>query len=168
MRFMDRLIYGLIAERRRSTAKHDDLLNLLLEARDEESGVGLSDQELRDEALTIFATGYETTANALVWAWCLLATHPEAGVRFHEEVDRVLKARTPTAEDLQHLPYTRAVFDESLRLYPPAPAVQRKATTPTMVAGSWCPTGAVVLVGTYNLHRHPAFWRDPERFEPER
>jgi cytochrome P450 len=168
MRSMDRLIYGLIAERRHSGAKHDDLLDLLLRARDEETGAGLSDQELRDEALTIFAAGHETTANALAWTWYLLAAHPEAKARFHEEVDRVLKGRTPNADDLQHLPYTRAVFDESLRLYPPAPAVQRKATTPATVGGLPVPAGAIVLVGTYNLHRHPAFWRDAERFMPER
>lgn len=168
MQFMDRLIYGLIAERRRSGATHDDLLDLLLRARDEETGDGLSDQELRDEALTIFAAGHETTANALAWTWYLLATHPEATARFHEEVDRVLQGRTPNADDLQHLPYTRAVFDESLRLYPPAPAVQRKAAATATVAGMPLPAGAVVLVGTYNLHRHPAFWRDPERFLPER
>jgi cytochrome P450 len=168
MQFMDTLIYRLIAERRRSGGEHDDFLDLLLQARDEESGVGLSDQELRDEALTIFAAGHETTATALARTWYLLATHPEAKVRFHEEVDRVLKGRTPTAEDLQHLPYTRAVFDESLRLYPPAAAVQRKATSPATVGGVPVPAGAVLLVGTYNLHRHPSFWPDSERFLPER
>ncbi|MGA6827414.1 cytochrome P450 [Nitrospira sp. NS4] len=168
MQFMDGLIYGLIAERRRSGAKHDDLLDLLLQARDEETGAGLSDLELRDEALTIFAAGHETTANALAWTWYLLATHPEAKARFHEEVDRVLQGRTPNADDLQHLPYTRAVFDEALRLYPPAPAVQRKAATRATVGGLSLPAGAIVLVGAYNIHRHPAYWRDPERFMPER
>ncbi|HSN05243.1 MAG TPA: cytochrome P450 [Nitrospira sp.] len=168
MQFMDGLIYGLIAERRRSGAKHDDLLDLLLQARDEETGAGLSDLELRDEALTIFAAGHETTANALAWTWYLLATHPEAKARFHEEVDRVLQGRTPTADDLPHLPYTRAVFDEALRLYPPAPAIQRKAATNATVGGLSLPAGALVLVGVYNLHRHPAYWRDPERFLPER
>jgi cytochrome P450 len=168
MQFMDRLVYGLLAERRRSGAKHDDLLDLLIRARDEETGAGLSDQELRDEALTIFAAGHETTANALAWTWYLLATHPEATARFHEELDRVLQGRMPKADDLQHLPYTRAVFDESLRLYPPVPAVQRKATTGAIVGGLALPAGAVVLIGTYNLHRHPAFWRDPDCFIPER
>jgi cytochrome P450 len=168
MRFMDSLIYGLLAERRRTGATHGDLLDLLLQARDEETGAGLTDQELRDEALTIFAAGHETTANALAWTWYLLATHPEAKARFHEEVDRVLQGRTPNADDLQHLPYTRAIFDESLRLYPPAPAVQRKAATSTTVGGLPLPAGALVLVGTYNLHRHPAFWTNPERFLPER
>jgi cytochrome P450 len=168
MQFMDGLIYGLIAERRRSGAKHDDLLDRLLQARDEDTGAGLSDQELRDEALTIFAAGHETTANALAWTWYLLATHPEAKARFHEEVDRVLQGRTPNADDLPRLPYTRAVFDESLRLFPPAPAIQRKAATDVTVGGLTLPAGAVVLVGTYNLHRHPAFWSNPDRFMPER
>jgi cytochrome P450 len=168
MQFMDGLIYGLLAERRRKGAQDGDLLDLLLQARDEETGAGLSDQELRDETLTIFAAGHETTGNALAWTWYLLATHPEARARFHEEVDRVLEGRTPNADDVQHLPYTRAVFDESLRLYPPAPAVQRKATTATTVGGMSLPAGAIVLVGTYNLHRHPAFWRQPEQFMPER
>jgi cytochrome P450 len=168
MQFMDGLMYGLLAERRRSGVQHADLLDLLLQARDEETGAGLSDQELRDEALTIFAAGHETTANALAWTWYLLATHPEAKARFHEEVDRVLQGKTPNADDLQQLPYTRAIFDESLRLYPPAPAVHRKAATSTTVGGLSLPEGAFVLVGTYNLHRHPDFWQNPEQFQPER
>ncbi|MBX3303702.1 MAG: cytochrome P450 [Nitrospira sp.] len=168
MQFMDELMYGLLAERRHSGAHHDDLLDLLLQARDEETGEGLSDQELRDEALTIFAAGHETTANALAWTWYLLATHPKERAYFHEEIDQVLQGRTPTADDLQHLPYTRALFDESLRLYPPAPAVQRKAAAPTTIGGLSLPEGAFVLVGTYNLHRHPDFWPNPEQFRPER
>ncbi|HMS82940.1 MAG TPA: cytochrome P450 [Nitrospira sp.] len=168
MQFMDGLMYGLLAERRQSGAHHDDLLDLLLHARDEETGEGLSDQELRDETLTIFAAGHETTANALAWTWYLLATHHEAKARFHEEVDRVLQGRTPTAEDLEHLPYTRAIFEESLRLYPPVPAVHRKAATNTIVGGLSLPEGVFVLVGTYNLHRHQDFWTDPDHFRPER
>lgn len=168
MRFMDTLIYELVAARRESGAEYDDLLNLLLQARDEETGMGLSDQELRDEALTIFAAGHETTANALAWTWYLLALHPEAKARFHEEVDRVLQGRTPTADDLQQLPYTRALFDEALRLYPPVPAIQRKTMTRTTLGGLTLPAGAIILVGLYNLHRHPAFWPNPERFQPER
>jgi cytochrome P450 len=168
MQFMDGLMYGLLSERRRSGAHRDDLLDLLLQARDEETGEGLTDQELRDEALTIFAAGHETTANALAWTWYLLATHPEAKARFHKEVDRVLHGRTPNAEDLEHLPYTRAIFEESLRLYPPAPAVHRKAAMATTVGGLSLPEGAFVLIGTYNLHRHPDFWTNPEQFLPER
>ncbi len=168
MRFLDGLMYRLLDERHRSGAHHDDLLDLLLQARDEETGEGLSDQELRDEALTIFAAGHETTANALAWTWYLLATHPEATARFHEEVDRVLRGRTPNAGDLEHLPYTRAIFEESLRLYPPAPAIHRKAATNTTVGGLSLPEGVFVLIGSYNLHRHPDFWTNPEQFLPER
>ena len=168
LQYMDKLIYGLIAERRRTGTQHDDLLDLLLRARDEDTGAGLSDQELRDEALTIFAAGHETTANALAWTWYLLATHPEVAARFHDELDRVLQGRRPTADDLSQLPYTRAVFDEAVRLFPPVPAVQRKAATSTSIGGFSLPAGAIVLVGIYHLHRHPAFWRDPERFMPER
>ncbi len=168
MQFMDSLIYGLLTERRRSGSQHGDLLDLLLQARDEETGVGLTDQELRDETFTIFAAGHGTTATALAWTWYLLATHPEAKARFHEEVDRVLQGRTPNADDLQHLSYTRAVFEESLRLYPPAPVVQRKAAINTTVGGLPLPEGALVFVSIYNLHRHPAFWTNPDRFLPER
>jgi len=168
LQFMDNLIYELISARRQSGAEYDDLLSFLLHARDEETGMGLSDQELRDEALTIFAAGHETTANALAWTWYLLATHPEKKARFHAEVDRVLQGRTPRADDLQHLPYTRAIFDESLRLYPPVPAIQRKTLAPATLGGFTLPAQAIVLVGLYNLHRHPAFWPDPERFQPER
>ena len=168
MQFLNGLIYELLTERRRSGVRHDDLLDLLLQARDEETGTGLSDQELRDEALTIFAAGHETTANALAWTWYLLATHPDAKARFHEEVDRVLQGRTPNAGDLAQLPYTRAVFDEALRLYPPAVAIQRKTTAPVRIHGLALPAGAIILIGIYNLHRHPAFWPDPDRFRPER
>lgn len=166
--FLDGLIYGLIAERRQSGVRHDDLLDRLLHAQDEETGAGLTDQELRDEALTIFAAGHETTANALSWTWYLLANHPDVKARFYEELDRVLQGKRPGADDLPHLPYTRAIFDESLRLFPPAPAIQRKAAADSRVGGLSLPTGSVVLIGTYNLHRHPEFWADPERFVPER
>ncbi|MFN3680851.1 MAG: cytochrome P450 [Nitrospira sp.] len=168
MAFMDSLIYSLIAERRGSGHRHDDLLDRLLEARDDETGAGLTDQELRDEALTIFAAGHETTANALTWTWYLLATHPDVKARFHDELDRVLGEKRPTADDLPNLPYTRALFDESLRLFPPAPAIQRKAATDTRVGGLSLPAGSVVLIGTYNLHRHPEFWSEPDRLLPER
>jgi cytochrome P450 len=168
LQFMDTLIHELVAARRESSAQYDDLLNLLLQARDEETGMGLSDQELRDEALTIFAAGHETTANALAWTWYLLATHPAVKARFHAEIDRILQGRIPTADDLHRLPYTRAIFDESLRLYPPVPAIQRKTLTRTTLCGLTFPANTIVLVGLYNLHRHPAFWPDPERFLPER
>lgn len=168
MRSVDEVMYGLLARRRQSGATYDDLLDALLHARDDETGEGLTDQELRDEVLTIFAAGHSTTANALSWTWYLLSAHPDAKARFHEEVDRVLQGRTPSAEDLEHLPYTRAVFDESLRLYPTAPLVQRRVATPTTVRGLSLPQGALLLMSIYNLHRHPDFWPYPEQFLPER
>ncbi len=168
LRSMDELISGLLARRRQSGERHGDLLDVLLHARDDETGEGLTNQELRDEILTIFAAGHSTTANALSWAWYLLATHPDAKARFHEEVDRVLQGRTPSADDLEHLPHTRAVFEESLRLYPTAPLVQRKVATPTTVGGLSLPQDARVVVSIYNLHRHPDFWPHPEQFLPER
>ena len=168
MRSMDELIFGLLARRRQSGERHGDLLDVLFHARDDETGEGLTEQELRDEILTFFAAGHSTTANALSWAWYLLATHPDAKVRFHEEVDRVLQGRTPSAEDLEHLPYTRAIFEETLRLYPTAPLVQRKAATSTTVHGVSLPQGARVLINLYNLHRHPDFWPNPDQFLPER
>ncbi|MDI3463268.1 MAG: hypothetical protein OJF50_002089 [Nitrospira sp.] len=168
LRSMDELIYGLLARRRQSGERHGDLLDVLLQARDDETGKGLTDQELRDEILTIFAAGHSTTANALSWAWYLLATHPEAKARFHEEVDRVLHGKTPNADDLEHLPYTRAVFEETLRLYPTAPLLQRTVATSTTVGGVSLPSGARVLISLYNLHRHPDFWPHPEQFLPER
>ncbi len=168
MRSMDELIAVLLASRRQSGEQHDDLLHALLHARDEETRDGLTDQELRDEILTFYAAGHSTTANALSWTWYLLATHADAKARFHEEVDRVLEGRTPSAEDLEHLPYTRAVFEESLRLYPTVPLVQRTVATPTTVGGVFLPQGARVLISLYNLHRHPDFWPHPEQFLPER
>ena len=168
MRSMDELTAGLLARRRQSGERHRDLLDVLLHARDDETGEGLTDQELRDEILTFYAAGHSTTANALSWTWYLLATHPDARARFHEEVDRVLQGRTPSAEDLEHLPYTRAVFDESLRLYPTAPLIQRKVATSTTVGGVSLPQGARVLISVYNLHRHPDFWPHPDQFLPER
>lgn len=168
IRSMDELVYGLLARRRQSGEMHGDLLDVLLHARDDETGEGLTDQELRDEILTIFAAGHSTTANALSWTWYLLATHPDARARFHEEVDRVLQGRTPSAEDLEHLPYTRAIFEESLRLYPTIPLIPRQVMTPTTVHGVSLPQGARVLISLYNLHRHPNFWPHPDQFLPER
>ena len=165
---VDRMIYGLIEERRRSGTRQDDLLDALLWAVDAETGERLSEQQQRDELLTIAAAGHETTANALSWTWYLLATHPDVCARLQKELAAVLGGRAPTMEDLPRLLFTRAVFEESLRLYPPAPAVQRRAVRDTMVGGQPLTAGSIVLVSLWNLHRHPAFWEQPERFNPDR
>jgi cytochrome P450 len=166
--FVDQLMYGLIAERKVSCERHDDLLDMLLHARDEGTGEGLSDEQLRDEMITIFSAGHETTANALSWTWYLLAKHPEVRVRLQDELTRVLNGRSPTVDDLPRLPYIQAVFEETLRLYPPAPAVQRRVTAATMLGSRELPGGSIVLVSIGNIHRHPDFWEEPERFNPDR
>ena len=165
---VDRMIYGLIEERLRSGVKQDDLLDLLLSAVDADTGAGLSKEQQRDELLTIAAAGHETTANALTWTWYLLASHPAAATRLRKELSDVLGGRAPTMDDLPRLSFTRTVFEEALRLYPPAPAVQRRAIKDTTVGGRPLPAGSLVVVSLWNLHRHPAFWEQPERFDPDR
>ena len=128
---MDRLVYEIIARRRAEPGDHDDLLTMLLDARDEETGKGMSDRQLRDEMMTILLAGHETTANALTWTFYLLSQHPEAAARLHAEVDSVLAGRPPGMADLPRLPYTRMVLQEALRLYPPAWSIARRASRMT-------------------------------------
>lgn len=163
---LDALIYRMIAERRR-TGGGEDLLSLLLAARDED-GSAMDDRQVRDEAMTLFLAGHETTANALAWSWYLLAGHPEAEARFHAEVDSVLGDRLPGAADLPSLPVTRQVFAEAMRLYPPAWAVSRRAIEPVTIGGYPVPAGSGVLASQWTLHRDPRFFPDPLAFRPER
>lgn len=164
---LDALIYGMIAERRRTGGGEEDLLSLLLAARDED-GSAMDDRQVRDEALTLFLAGHETTANALAWSWYLLAGNPEAEARFHAEVDSVLRDRLPGAADLPSLPVTRQVFAEAMRLYPPAWAVSRRAIEPVTIGGYPVPAGSGVLAAQWTLHRDPRFFPDPLAFRPER
>lgn len=164
---LDALVYRMIAERRR-TEGGEDLLSLLLAARDEEGGGGMDDRQVRDEVLTLFLAGHETTANALAWSWYLLASHPEAEARLHAEVDAVLGDRLPRAADLPSLPYTRKVLAESMRLYPPAWAVSRKAVEPVTIGGHPFPAGTGVLAAQWLMHRDPRWFEDPLSFQPER
>jgi cytochrome P450 len=164
---VDRLIYGLIRERRASGSRRNDLLDQLLHAVDPDTGLGLTDEQLRDELLTIAAAGHETTANALSWAWYLLA-HADVRARLYEELANVLGTRKPTIDDIPRLVYTRSVFEETLRLYPPAPALQRKAVRDTSLGGYPIVAGSLVIIGVWNIHRHPNFWDGPETFRPER
>ena len=164
---LDALVYRMIAERRQSNGG-EDLLSLLLDARDEEGGGGMDDRQVRDEVLTLFLAGHETTANALAWSWFLLAGHPEAEARFHAEIDSVLGDRLPGASDLPSLPYTRKVLAESMRLYPPAWAISRKAIEPVTIGGYSFPAGSGVLAAQWLIHRDPRFFEDPLSFRPER
>jgi cytochrome P450 len=166
---LDRTIYRMIEERRRSGEDRGDLLSMLLLATDTEGdGSGMSDLQLRDEALTIFLAGHETTANALTWTWYLVSQNPDVESKLHEEIDRVLGGRSPGFDDLGSLPYTRMVFAESMRLYPPAWAIGRRALDPFEVRGYTIPKRAVVLMSQYIVHRLPEYFPDPERFDPER
>ena len=166
---LDRTIYGIIHERRRSGVDRGDLLSMLLLAQDEEGdGGSMTDVQLRDEAMTLFLAGHETTANALSWTFYLLAQHDDVFRELQRHVDEVLGDRLPTAADYPRLQYVEQVFAESMRLFPPAWAVSRLAIADVELGGWSIPRGAVVAVSQAVLHRDPRFWSDPERFDPSR
>jgi cytochrome P450 len=166
---LDAIIFRIIEERRRGGEDRGDLLSMLLHAQDDEGdGRGMTDEQLRDEALTIFLAGHETTANALTWTWYLLSQNHEVEARLHAELDEVLEGRPPTAEDLPRLIYTEMVLAESMRLYPPAWILGRRALKDYEVGGYRLPAGALVLMSQYVTHRDPRFYPEPERFDPER
>lgn len=158
----------LIAERRANPGDQADLLSLLLRVRDTEGdGSGMTDQQVKDEVLTFFLAGHETTANALAWSWYLLAQHPEVADAVAAEA-AALGARPLTAEDVAALPYTRMVFAEAMRLYPPAWAVARRSLGPCEIGGFPIPADALVVLSQWVVHRDPRWWPDPHRFDPER
>jgi cytochrome P450 len=165
---LDRIVYGIIADRRRDPGEHDDLLAVLMEARDEETGEGMSDRQLRDEVITLFIAGHETTANALTWAAYLLSTHAGVGRLLRTEVDETLGDRVPTVADVPELTYTRMVLDETLRLYPPVWVTDRKAVEADVVCGYRIPAGVTVAISPYAVHHDPKLWENPEGFDPER
>jgi cytochrome P450 len=165
---LDRAIYEIIAARRRGDTSGDDLLDLLLNVRDEETGEGMSDGQLRDEVITLFVAGHETTAVALAWAWHLLAAHPDAADRILAEQAGVLDDRAVAVADLPQLAYARMVIDETLRLYPPAWITNRQALAEDEICGYHIPAGAIVLISPYVLHHHPDYWDHPDAFDPER
>jgi cytochrome P450 len=167
---LDSVVYRIIEERRRSGGDRGDLLSMLLLAVDEEGDrTGMTNEQLRDEAMTLFLAGHETTANALTWTWHLLAQNPEAESKLHEELDSVLEGgRPPTVEDFPRLRYTEMVVAEAMRLYPPAWAIGRLAVEEHEVAGYRIPRGSLVLVSQFVMHRDARFFPDPERFRPER
>ncbi|MGE5335539.1 MAG: cytochrome P450, partial [Nitrososphaerota archaeon] len=158
----------IIRRRRASSEQRGDLLAMLLEARDAETGEGMSDEQVRDEVLTLLLAGHETTANALSWTFYLLAQHPDVTAAVREEYQRVLQGRPPAVDDLPRLAYSRMVIEESMRLYPPAWALGRHGLQEDEIGGYVIPKGAYVLVMQYVTHRHPAFWEQPDAFDPER
>jgi cytochrome P450 len=168
IRKLDEVVYKVIVERREHKGEHHDLLDMLLTARDADTGQGMDDKQVRDEVLTLMLAGHETTANALTWTWYLLSKNPGAARKMREELDRVLGGRLPTVGDLPNLTYTRMVLDEAMRLFPPAYAITRRAVEEDEIQGYAIPAGATVMVSPYVTHRLPAFWENPEGFDPER
>jgi cytochrome P450 len=167
-RLLGRVVLGLIEARRQAGDRPDDLLSLLLAARDEETGAGMSDRQLKDEVLTLLTAGHETVGAALAWTWSLLGQHPRVQDDLADEARGRLRGRGPAAEDLPHLPLARAVFEEALRLYPPAHGQPREAIEADEVNGFPIPAKATVALSQYVTQRHPDFWEGPEEFRPER
>ena len=168
MRTLDDVILEIIAKRRAGDLDPDDLLSMLMQARDEETGEGMSDAQLRDEVMTVFLARQETTAIALSWTWYLLSQHEAVRQRLHTEIDTVLSGRTPTVADLPRLGYVERVVKESMRLYPPAWVISRRAIEDDIIGGCRIPAGSIVLLSPYVTHRHPRFWANPEDFDPDR
>ncbi len=166
---LDAVVNRIIAEHRADGVDRGDLLSMLLRSRDDEDDrSGMTDEQVRDEVLTIFLAGYETVATALTWTWYLLAQNPEAEARMHEELDRVLAGRAPTIEDLPQLRYTEMVLAESMRLYPPAWAMGRQATEDIELGPYLLPAGSYVFFSQYMIQRNAEFWPEPLKFRPER
>jgi cytochrome P450 len=164
---LDSIINRIIAERRANKADRGDLLSMLLLAQDDD-GSDMSDRQLRDEMMTIFLAGHETTAMALTWTWYLLAQHPDVLAKLQAEADAVLGKRAATVADLAALPYNEQVVKEAMRLYPPAPGAARQPVEDVRVGNYTLPQGALINVSIYAAHHDPALYPDPERFDPER
>jgi len=166
---LDAIIYRLIEERRSSGQDRGDLLSMLLLAQDTEGDGGqMTDGQLRDELMTIFLAGHETTANALTWTWYLLSQNPEVETKLHEEIDHVLEGRLPAFEDVSQLKYTEMVLAESMRLYPPAWALGRMALNDFEIGGYVVPKKSLVLMSQYVMHHDVRYFPEPFRFDPER
>lgn len=168
LRALDSVVLSLIAERRRAQSDRGDLLSMLLAARDEDTGEGLSDQQIRDEMMTLLLAGHETTALSLSWTFYLLSRHPDVRATLENEVDRVLGDRRAEVDDLGRLPYARAVIEEAMRLYPPAWIITRSAEGDDEIGGYHIPAGAIVVVSPYVTHHDPTLWPNPDTFDPGR
>ena len=169
---LDAIIYGMIAERRASGRDHGDLLSMLLNAQDDEAGGdaagGMTDKQVRDEAMTILLAGHETTANALTWTWYLISQSPDVEARLQQEVDRVLQGRLPTVGDLPALGLVEKVVTEAMRLYPPAWIVGRRAIAEYPIGEYVAPPRAIMIMSPWILHRDARYFPDPDRFHPDR
>jgi cytochrome P450 len=168
---LDAIVQRMIADRRALTRdeleRRNDLMSMLIAAQDEDAS-RMTDEQVRDEAMTIFLAGYETVANSLAWTWYLLSRNPDARERMEREVDDVLGGRAATLEDLPSLRYTEMVFAESMRLYPPAWAMGRAATRAVQLGEYRLPPGTHIFFSQYVIHRSPEYWAEPLEFRPER
>jgi cytochrome P450 len=167
-RTLDQVVQAIIDQRRQQDTDTDDLLSMLLSVRDEETGQGMNDQQVRDEVMTLLIAGYETVSTALVWTWYLLSQYPDVERQLHTELDNALGGQLPKVEHLARLTYTRMVIEEALRLYPPAWIFGRKAIVDDEIGGYAIPAKSIIVLSPYITHRHPAFWENPEVFDPER
>jgi cytochrome P450 len=165
---LNRSVQKIIDEHRAQSARSEDLLTMLMAARDEETGSKMSDQQLRDEVMTFFLAGHETTAKALTWTFYLLSKHVEVRSRLEREIDAVLNGRSATAEDLPKLSYSKQVIQESMRLFPPVWGLARMTMQDDQIGDVKIPAGSPVLMSQYVTHRHRGFWENPEGFDPGR
>lgn len=165
---LDDIVDGLVALHRKGGGAPGDIVHRLLDARDEETGEGMDEAQMRDEIITLMLAGHETSATALTWTFYQLAQNPQVEQRLVDELDRVLGGRPAQSADLAQLPYLKQVVQESMRLYPPVWGIARRATEETAFGGYRIPAGAYLSITMYSLHRHPDYWPDPERFDPER
>jgi cytochrome P450 len=168
VRRLDDIILEIIRQRREEGRDRGDLLSVLVHARDEADNVGMTDKQLRDEVMTLFLAGHETTASALSWMWHLLARHPKVEARLVAELDSVLGGRLPTAADVPRLPYTEQIVLETLRLYPPAYVIGRQPLEDCTIGGYRVTAGTSILISKYVTQRDPRFFERPDEFDPDR
>jgi cytochrome P450 len=168
LRELETVVYRIIADRRKTRRDESDLLSMFLAARDDETGTGMTDRQLRDEVVTMLLAGHETTSLALSWTYYLLSQHPEVERRIAAEIDRVIGADRPSFAHLERLTVTRRAIEESLRLYPPAWGFSRRALADDEIGGYRIPKGSLVFLIPFVVHRRPKLWPDPERFDPDR
>ncbi len=164
----DASVYAMIKERRSTSIIHHDLLDLLLHAKDEETGASMSDNQIRDEVLTLYVAGHDTSSNALAWACHCLVNNPDSLTRLHQEVAKAFTQSTPSFATLQQLTFSRMVTDEILRLYPPAHAIGREVSQPVTIGSETLKPGSIVFMSLYALHRNPEYWENPGQFIPDR
>ena len=162
------VVMEMIRKRRNESNGQMDLMTMLLNAQDEETGLGMSDRHLFDEVMTLFMAGHETTAHTLVWTWYLLFQNPNVEKKLHNELDEVLNGRTPSMDDIPKLPYTTKVIKESMRLLPAVWGIGREAINDDEMDEYYIPAGMTIMIPIYLMHTHPDYWDNPDEFNPDR